>query len=51
MDIVSAEAMLKEADINNGNARLLFCHLRQCFGGRSYFALEQKRHNFFGGND
>jgi hypothetical protein len=49
MDIVSTEAMLQEANINNGNARILFCHLRRFIGGRSYFASEQKRHIFFGG--
>jgi hypothetical protein len=42
MDIVATEAMLQEANINNKNARILFWHLRQFFGGRSYFESEQK---------
>jgi len=46
MDIIAEEAMLQEAYINNSNARILFCHLRQFFGGGSYFESEQKRHNF-----
>jgi hypothetical protein len=46
MDIISTEAMLQEANINNTNARVLFRHLRQFFGGRSYFESEQKCHNF-----
>jgi len=51
MDIVATEAMLQEANINNKNARILFWHLRQFFGGRSYFESEQKHSNFFGNND
>jgi hypothetical protein len=51
MNIISTEAMLQEANINNTNARVLFRHLRQFFGGRSYFESEQKRRNFFGDND
>jgi len=51
MDIVSTEAMLQESNINNGNARILFRHLRQFFGGKSYFESEEKRRIFFGGND
>jgi hypothetical protein len=51
MDIMSTETMLQEANISKGNARILFHHLRQFFGGRSYFASEQKRCIFFGGND
>ncbi|MFN9980998.1 MAG: hypothetical protein ACK53Y_13815, partial [bacterium] len=35
MDIVATETMLQEANINNKNARILFRHLRQFFGGRS----------------
>jgi hypothetical protein len=50
MDIVAAEAMLQEANINNTNARILFCHLKRFFG-RSYFELEQKRRTFFGDTD
>ena len=51
MDIISTEAMLQEANINNTNARILFRHLKQFFGGRSYFESEQKRRNYFGDND
>jgi hypothetical protein len=51
MDTVSTEAMLQESNINNGNARILFRHLRQFFGGKSYFESEQKHRNFFGGYD
>jgi hypothetical protein len=47
MDFIATEAMLQEANINNTNARILFCHLRQFFGGRSYFESEQKRRSFF----
>jgi hypothetical protein len=35
MYIVATEAMLQEANIDNTNVRILFCHLRQFFGGRS----------------
>ena len=51
MDIVATEAMLQEANINNTNARILFRHLRQFFGGKSYFESEQKHRSFFGDND
>jgi hypothetical protein len=51
MDIISAEAMLQEANINNANTRVLFRHLRQFFGGRSHFESEQKCRKFFGDND
>jgi hypothetical protein len=51
MDIVATEAMLQEANINNTNARILFRHLWQFFGGKSYFESEQKRRSFFGDND
>jgi hypothetical protein len=51
MDIIATEAMLQESNINNTKARILFCHLRQFFGGWSYFESEQKRHIFFGDND
>jgi len=50
MDVVSTEAMLQEANINSGNARILFRHLRQFFG-KSYFESESKRRLFFGDND
>jgi hypothetical protein len=51
MDFIATEAMLQEANINNSNARILFHHLRQFFGGRSYFESEQRCHKFFGDND
>jgi hypothetical protein len=50
MDVVSTEAMLQEANINSGNAQILFCHLRQFFG-RSYFESENDRRIYFDDND
>ena len=45
-DIIATEAMLQEVNIKYTNARILFCHLRQFFGGRSFFESEQKRRSF-----
>jgi len=50
MDVVSTEAMLQEANINSGNAQILFRHLRQFFG-RSCFESENDHHIYFGDND
>jgi len=47
LDIIATEPMLRRENINNANARIAFCHLRQFFGGRSYFKSEQKRCSFF----
>ena len=47
LDIIATEPMLRRENINNANARIAFCHLRQFFGGRSYFESEQKRCSFF----